>query len=81
MLDLFIAQDLIQRRAQDRFEMGERAEGKGQGAGQARRPRPDTVSALGGTVLLRRLPFGRSLTRMQRLIVRRRPTTRTAAGC
>ena len=74
MLDLLIAHDLIQRHAKDRFEKSARAEGGVQGAEQKERPRHDTVS-------LQRLPFGRSLTRMRRLIARRRSTTPTAAGC
>ena len=81
MLDLFIAHDLIQRQAKDRFETSARAEGTVQGAAQKQRPRRDTLSALGRTVSLQGLPFGRSLTRMRRLLLRRRSTTPTAAGC
>ena len=81
MLDLFIAHDLSQRRMRDRLEMGARFEGKAQGAGQEQWRRPGTVSALGDTVPLQRLPFGRSLTRMRHFVVRRRSTTRTAAEC
>ncbi len=81
MLDLFIANDLIQRRLKDQFEMGARADGKVQGAGQEQRPRRHTVSALDGVDSLQRLPFGGSLMRMRRLIARRRSTTRTAAEC
>ena len=55
MLDLFIANDLIQRRLQDQFEMGARADGKVQGAGQGQRPRRHTASALGGLGSLQRL--------------------------
>ena len=46
MLDLFIAHDLIQRHAKDRFEKSARAEGGVQGAEQRERPRHDTVLAL-----------------------------------
>ena len=81
MLDLLIAHDLIRRQAKHRFETSARAEGTVQGAEQKQRPRHDTQSVLGRTVSLQRLPFGRSLTRMRRLVVRRRSTTPTAAGC
>jgi hypothetical protein len=81
MLDLFIANDLIQRRLQDQFEMGARADRNVQGAGQEQRPRRHTVSALDDADSLQRLPFGGSLMRMRRLIARRRSTTRTAAEC
>ena len=81
MLDLLVAHDLIQRRAKDRFETSARAAGTVRGAAQTQRPRRDTLSALGRTVSLQGLPFGRSLTRIRRLLVRRRSTSRAAAGC
>ena len=46
MLDLFMAHDLIQKRANDRFE-GARVESNVRGAGQEQRPSRDTVSDLG----------------------------------
>jgi hypothetical protein len=81
MVDLLIATNLIQRRMNDQFGMGTRAERRVQDAGQEQRPRRDTVSALGGVGSPRRLPFGGSLMRMRCLVVRRRSTTRTAAEC
>jgi hypothetical protein len=77
MLDLFIAHDLIQKRANDRFE-GARVEGNVRGAGQEQRPSRDTVSDL-GVDSRQRLRLGGSLLRMRRLITSRRSTTRTAA--
>ena len=81
MLDLLIAQDLIQRRLRDQFEVGTRADGEIRGPGRSQRPRRHTVSALGRVGPLRHLPFGGSLTRMRRSIARRRSATRTAAEC
>ena len=77
MLDLFIAQDLIQKRANDRFE-GARVESTVRGAGQEQRPSRDTVSDL-GVDSRQRLRLGGSLLRMRRLITNRGSTTRTAA--
>jgi len=77
MLDLFIAHDLIQKRANDRFE-GTRVESNVRGAGQEQRPSRDTVSDL-GVDSRQRLRLGGSLLRMRRLITNRRSTTRTAA--
>ena len=78
MLDLFIAHDLIQKRANDRFEMGARVEDNVRGAGQEQRPSRDTVSDL-GVDSRQRLRLGGSLLRMRLLITNRRSTTRTAA--
>ena len=77
MLGLFIAHDLIQKRANDRFE-GARVESNVRGAGQEQRPSRDTVSDL-GVDSRQRLRLGGSLLRMRRLITNRRSTTRTAA--
>ena len=77
MLDLFIAHDLIQKRANDRFE-GTRVESNVRGAGQEQRPSRDTVSDL-GVDSRQRLRLGGSLLRMRLLITNRRSTTRTAA--
>ena len=77
MLGLFIAHDLIQKRANDRFE-GARVESNVPGAGQEQRPSRDTVSDL-GVDSRQRLRLGGSLLRMRRLITNRRSTTRTAA--
>jgi hypothetical protein len=77
MLDLFIAHDLIQKRANDRFE-GARVESNVRGAGQEQRPSRDTVSDL-GVDSRQRLRLGGSLLRMRLLITNRRSTTRTAA--
>ena len=77
MLDLFIAHDLIQKRANDRFE-GARVESNVRGAGQEQRPSRDTLSDL-GVDSRQRLRLGGSLLRMRRLITNRRSTARTAA--
>ena len=77
MLDLSIAHDLIQKRANDRFE-GARVESNVRGAGQEQRPSRDTVSDL-GVDSRQRLRLGGSLLRMRLLITNRRSTTRTAA--
>jgi len=77
MLDLFIAHDLIQKRANDRFE-GTRVESNFRGAGQEQRPSRDTVSDL-GVDSRQRLRLGGLLLRMRLLITNRRSTTRTAA--
>jgi|KBSMisStaDraftv2_1062788.scaffolds.fasta_scaffold45620_2 hypothetical protein len=77
MLDLFIAHDLIQKRANDRFE-GTRVESNVRGAGQEQRPSRDTVSDL-GVDSRQRLRLGGPLLRMRLLITNRRSTTRTAA--
>ena len=77
MLDLFIAHDLIQKRANDRFE-GARVESNVRGAGQEQRPSRDTVSDL-GVDSRQRLRLGGSLLRMRLLITNRRSTTGTAA--
>ena len=77
MLDLFIAHDLIQKRANDRFE-GARVESNVRGAGQEQRPSRDTLSDL-GVDSRQRLRLGGSLLRMRLLITNRRSTTRTAA--
>ena len=77
MLDLFIAHDLIQKRANDRFE-GARVESNVRGAGQEQRPSRDTVSDL-GVDSRQRLRLGGPLLRMRLLITNRRSTTRTAA--
>ena len=77
MLDLFIAHDLIQKRANDRFE-GARVESNVRGAGQEQRPSRDTVSDL-GVDSRQRLRLGGLLLRMRLLITNRRSTTRTAA--
>ena len=78
MLDLFIAHDLIQKRANDRFE-GTRVESNVRGApGQEQRPSRDTVSDL-GVDSRQRLLLGGPLLRMRLLITNRRSTTRTAA--
>jgi hypothetical protein len=77
MLDLFIAHDLIQKRANDRFE-GARVESNVRGSGQEQRPSRDTVSDL-GVDSRQRLRLGGSLLRMRLLITNRRSTTRTAA--
>ena len=76
MLDLFIAHDLIQKRANDRVEGA--LESNVRGAGQEQRPSRDTVSDL-GVDSRQRLRLGGSLLRMRRLITNRRSTTRTAA--
>jgi len=76
-LDLFIAHDLIQKRANDRFE-GTRVESNVRGAGQEQRPSRDTVSDL-GVDSRQRLRLGGLLLRMRLLITNRRSTTRTAA--
>jgi len=77
MLDLFIAHDLIQKRANDRFE-GTRVESNVRGAGQEQGPSRDTVSDL-GVDSRQRLRLGGLLLRMRLLITNRRSTTRTAA--
>lgn len=79
MLDLFIAHDLIQKRANDRFEMGARVERNVRGAGQEQRPSRDTASELVAVDSRQRLRLGGSLLRMRRLITSRQSTTRTAA--
>jgi len=76
MLDLFIAHDLIQKRANDRFEGA--LESNVRGAGQEQRPSRDTVSDL-GVDSRQRLRLGGLLLRMRLLITNRRSTTRTAA--